>query len=211
MPLLLGEPDLHDLEIICDALNSKSERGVELLRLITIWRQSGPNLQEMTYADQALWKKLQDSVRPVYLPTKTGRAHLALFPTGDPEDEKNRALVMFVRLTLSRNWDKLGGPCARCCCYYIKKRVSQKMYCSRTCNKTATSKVSMKKKRAKEHRNRIELAAQALLKYRELKITAPPLGKWAERKYRGRLTPTFITRNMKAIEKHARKLAKGAK
>ncbi len=53
-----------------------------------------------------------------------------------PEAE---ALSLFHLLTVTPDCEKLAGPCPRCDRYYIKKRASQKVYCSRRCGNAATA------------------------------------------------------------------------
>jgi hypothetical protein len=168
-PVLITEPDARDLEKICDVLNSKSPNGTELRLLITIWQRSGPNLQKMLWADHVLWRELQATLDTLYLPTRTGRAHLALLPTGDPHDAKNVARVMFARFTLNPETDKLGGPCPRCEKYFIRKTAKQSVYCSHRCASQATAIKRTIEIRQEQHDKKLEIAREGIIEWEKLR------------------------------------------
>ena len=67
----------------------------------------------------------------------------ALSPMPEPQEVEKRAELLAALLfhvgTLNPEWHKLAGPCARCGRYYLKKRASQKVYCSRRCGNAATA------------------------------------------------------------------------
>jgi hypothetical protein len=168
--VLVGEPSRKDLEEICQVLNSKKAKGTfELQRLVKAWFASGPNLKKMLHADHRLWGDVQNSWRSLYVPTNTGRAHIALFPEGpgenkeSPQDEARR---LFAALTLNPQNTLLAGPCARCGNYYLKKTRRQKVYCSQRCGTTATALSAVSKKRADEHAQGLRSARAALLAWK---------------------------------------------
>jgi hypothetical protein len=169
-PVLVGEPSGRDLQRICEVLNStKRKESAELRRLVEIWFESGPNLQQMLYSDYVLWGAVQDSWASLYLPTKTGRAHIALFPEGPGEEKesgKDGARRLFAALTLNPEWNLLAGPCARCGAYYIKKTRRQKVYCSQRCGSANTALPAVRKKRAGEHARKLHSAQEALLHWK---------------------------------------------
>ena len=167
-PVLITEPDARDLAKIRDVLNSKSPDGAELRLLITIWQRSGPNLQKMLWADHVLWRELQATLNPLYLPTRTGRAHLALFPAGDSHDAKHVARVMFVGFTLNPETDKLGGPCPRCEKYFIRKTAKQSVYCSHRCASQATAIKRTLEIRQERHAHKLDVAKEAIAKWNKL-------------------------------------------
>jgi|SRR5450755_1592096 hypothetical protein len=164
--VLVGEPSRRDLEEICDVLNSKTRGDTrELRRLVAEWFASGPNLSKMLHSDFALWGTVQNSWTSLYIPSKTGRAYIALFPErsgrrNDPaEGEAHR---LFAALTLNPQCNLLAGPCARCGSYYIKKTRRQKVYCSQRCGSAATALPAVRKKRADEQARKISLVRAAL-------------------------------------------------
>jgi hypothetical protein len=89
--------------------------------------------------------------------------HLALVPDFRPGSQslEEIAVLMFVELVLNPQWDKLGGPCAQCGRFYIKKTVRQNAYCSRSCGTRATARKATLRKRAEEHSDKLRQAAAA--------------------------------------------------
>lgn len=174
-PLVLNRLSVEDLEHICSVLNGEEgpEQQLALSRLVITWQESGPNLINMIFSDSALLRDLQGSCRAQWVPTSTGGAHLALFPAlSEDKKEKGRdgtyratpegvALVLFYGLTLNPEWDKLGGPCARCARYYIKKTARQKKYCTRQCGSLATATASTRKRLDEEHADKLRRAVAA--------------------------------------------------
>jgi hypothetical protein len=59
---------------------------------------------------------------------------------------------LFDALIVNPLWAKLAGPCARRDNYYIKKRASQSLDCSRRCGDAATA-VNSTRERNKKARN----------------------------------------------------------
>ncbi len=156
------------------------------------------------------WNDIDKRCRVTFVLSATGAVPSAFYVgRGTPWTEWDYALHPFVQLLGNPDRDLIAGPCARCGKYYVKKRASQKVYCSRTCGNAATAVVRAREKWDKQRGDKIELAATASRKWSRLK-TAEPFKKWAEKHYPGRLTPKFITRNWTAIEQEAIKQAKGA-
>ena len=176
--VLVGEPSRRDLERICEVLKSKTkEETVELRRLVGAWFASGPNLKKMLHADFALWREVQESWVSKYLPTKTGRAHILLFPPEPKDSPEDKARSLFAALTLNPDCNLLAGPCARCGAYYLKKTRRQKVYCSQRCGSAATALPFVRKKRVAEHARKIALVRTTLLCWK------PPFDErsWKER------------------------------
>jgi hypothetical protein len=180
-PVLAHEPSRSDLEYIRDVLNSEASKGAtELRRLIERWFASGPNLQKMLHSDSVLWKGVQHSWESLYIPTRTERARIALFPAGPGADKQSAEAVahtIFAALTLNPRCDLLAGPCVRCHSYYIKKTRHQKVYCSQRCGSAATALPAVRKKRAAEHARKVK-EVQAVVS--GLRPTSRNLG-WKER------------------------------
>ena len=80
------------------------------------------------------------------------------FPGATPYQE---ALRFFVLLLINPEWKRLAGPCARCGAYYIKKRASQKVYCSRRCGNAATAIIRTREQRQAYHADKLHRAAEA--------------------------------------------------
>jgi hypothetical protein len=181
--LILNEPSIGDLERICDVLNGRKAPQVtpELVRLVRLWEGSGRNLQKMMHANSELWRDVQDVWRAEWFPTKSGGAKLALFPDlpiskmkQDGPTPEGQALLLFHALTLG-HWEKLcESPCARCGNYYIKKRKSQKVYCSRRCGSLASAEKSTRERLNQEHTQNIDRARKAIREWK------PSNGDWKE-------------------------------
>jgi hypothetical protein len=174
-PALLNEPDVSDLQHICDVLNGKKLKRVssELRRLVARWKESGPNLKKMMHADFALWGQVQGAWEAKWTPTNTGRAHLLLFP-GLPKEKMRKArdgrhqptpeggaLILFYALTLNRDLGKLGGPCAWCENYYVMNTARQTKYCTRRCSSLATATVSTSQRLANQYADKLLRASTA--------------------------------------------------
>ena len=94
--------------------------------------------------------------------------------------------------TLNPEWDKLAGPCARCGNYYMKKRASQKVYCSRRCGNAATAVVRTRERLDKEHVDKLRRTQAAMQKW----STARTKDDWKVfvSKREPGITPKFLTR-----------------
>jgi hypothetical protein len=204
--LVLNEPSTEDLEHICRVLNGEKQPELQLAlsRLIKSWQASGPNLKKMMHADSEQWRDVQESWKATWLPTRTGRAHLHLFPDlpaghmKKGEDGAYRptpqggALLLFYSLTINPEWDRLGGPCERCTRYYVMNTVRHKKYCSRRCSSFATATASTRKRLDWEHADKLRrarAAAQMSLKAR----TRLNWKQWVSRKEPD-ITPKWLTR-----------------
>ena len=75
------------------------------------------------------------------------------------------AIQYFGALTLI-DWQKLGGPCARCKRYYIKRRASQRTYCSRRCGNAATATLRTAEQREREREANLQRADKAIQQWK---------------------------------------------
>jgi hypothetical protein len=71
--------------------------------------------------------------------------------------------------TLNPEWEKLAGPCARCGRYYLKKRASQKVYCSRRCGNAATAVARTSKRIEAERNDKLRRVKTAIREWRSAK------------------------------------------
>lgn len=174
-PLVLNRLSVEELEDVCHVLNGEDgpELQLALRQLVVTWQESGPNLMNMMFANGPLWRDMRESLKVQWVPTDTGRAHL-IFSPAISEDKKEKArdgkyratpeavaLTLFYTLTLNPEWDRLGGPCARCARYYIKKTARQKKYCTRQCGSFATATASTRKRLDEEHADKLRRAVAA--------------------------------------------------
>lgn len=96
---------------------------------------------------------------------------------GKPWTAWDLAMYQFIWLITNPEREKLAGPCARCGKYYIKKRVSQKVYCSRICGNATTAVIRTRKKWDEDHREKINRAGEAQDKWLKDRKTKKP---WKE-------------------------------
>jgi hypothetical protein len=181
-----GEQGKDQLESICQTLNSTEEPELRdnMRRLVQRWQASGPNLAKMMDEDSDdLHGDVQTACRARWEPTLGGRAHLVVEPDyreialrkykpgqhksgqGWPLTPEGWALILFHFLTLNPHCEKLAGPCARCGSYYVKKRASQKVYCSRRCGNAATAVIRTREKLAAKHTDKLRRATAAARKW----------------------------------------------
>jgi predicted GIY-YIG superfamily endonuclease len=105
--------------------------------------------------------------------------------------------------------NKLAGPCARCSNYYLKKRASQKVYCSRRCGNATTATIRTREQRRDAHEQKLRLAAAAAQKWKKAQ-TRLDWKEWVSRHESG-ITSKFLTRavnkgELKAPARAARRL-----
>jgi hypothetical protein len=201
--------DRTDLDYLVEVLNRKPQGGVspyaeELIPLMERLKGCGGNLKKMMDGDPELAKAVAEVCITRWVPSKTGRAYLVLQPSWDhilkpertPEQvdqmrpERYAALLFHVG-TLNPEWDKLAGPCPRCDRYYIKKRASQKVYCSRRCGNAATAVARTRERIASERRDKLARVNAALNRW-ERATTRQDWKHWVAKKTG--IDPRFLTR-----------------
>lgn len=207
--------DRRDLDHIVAVLNEKglgkydaqrTTLSLALIRLIERLKKCGGNLQKMMNDDPELAKVVAEVCVTRWMPSTNRTAYLvpqpsaeiqALSPTPDsPQEGKERAELFAALLfhvgTLNPEWDKLAGPCARCDNYYIKKRASQKVYCSRRCGNTATAVARTRERLDKEHADKLRRSQAAMQKW----TTTRTKDDWKVfvAKREPEISPKFLTR-----------------
>jgi hypothetical protein len=202
--------DRGDLDYIVEMLNRKPQGGTSpyadaLIRLMERLKECGGNLKEMMDGDSELAKVVPRACTTLWLPSKTGRAHLvlqpsteikALSPMPEPQEVEKRAELLAALLfhvgTLNPEWDKLAGPCARCGRYYLKKRASQNVYCRRKCGNAATAGVRTRERIDAEHKAKMNHAKTAIKDWKRAK-TQEDWKRWVSQETGINLR--FLTRN----------------
>jgi hypothetical protein len=178
------------LNEICDSLNSEIHRELKdrLREWVERWKASGPNLKKLLESlhDPHEGMALVFAMRTFWSPTNQARAELYLVPDyptlvdvlGEPRvwiigpNDKRvltpeaEALTLFHLLTVLPGCEKVAGPCQRCGRYYIKKRASQKVYCSRKCGNAATAIARTSERIANERRDKLDRAKKALKEWK---------------------------------------------
>lgn len=144
-----------------------SETEKELRRLVKSWMASGPNLNKMFKQEPELGLRTKQ-VQASFWPTPSGRGYLdglVVSSETKPSSPKDDALREFMTLITNPYWEILGGPCARCKDYYVKKTKRQKIYCSRTCSSRATAIPAVRQKRKQEQDEKIRCAQKYIVEW----------------------------------------------
>ena len=126
---------------------------------------------EKLFGEQRVWLKGPDGKRKL-----------------TPEIE---AMTLFHLLTIAPGCEKIAGPCPRCDRYYIKKRASQKVYCSRRCGNAATAMARTRERIAGERRGKLARASAAMKKWESVS-TRQDWKDWVAKKTG--IDPRFLTR-----------------
>ena len=176
---VIATPDaMADLQNLVSELNRAEENGLaplalELRKIVSAWMDSGPNLVEFHFANLPLWHEAMKAFRPSLVPTKSGCARILFTANAGPPGALTSlgkagvrfyALCLFNSLIVNPLWQKLAGPCPRCNRYYIKKRKSQKVYCSRRCGNTSTAIARTGKQRQDARKDDLKSARKAIRK-----------------------------------------------
>jgi hypothetical protein len=168
----------------------------------------------MMYSDLTLMQSVQLSCEARWTPQDNGRALLLLMPdyrslesvlgrdrvfeqqpdgrwTVKPEAE---ALTLFHLFTLNPDCKELAGPCPQCGNYYVKKRASQKVYCSRRCGNAATAVDRTRAKSKAEHKDKMRRAKSVIQIWNGLENRSTLDWKeWLNKHAKG-ISPKFVTR-----------------
>lgn len=165
------------LESVVAALNGKVDRlnGESLARLrrvVQAWTNAGRDLRKMrvTREDRETFslRNLERVWRVFLSPTRNG-AYWHFSPVGSNSSDW-AALYFSILLThplRHKLCDSLGNsPCERCKNWFVKRRESQKKYCSRRCGAIVGNAARTLKLRAKEHADKLKSARAVIRKYR---------------------------------------------
>jgi hypothetical protein len=149
------------------------------------------------------WREIQKRLQAHLAPSGTGAYPVVQYvgEKGKPWTAWDFAIQHFIWLITNPEHHKFAGPCARCGHYYVMKRASQRVYCSRTCGNAATAMARTREKWDKERGKRLKRAERAMRRWSRLKTTER-FQDWAERRYPG-LGKKFLTRaiNKKELPK----------
>jgi hypothetical protein len=175
------------LNEVCDSLNSETHRELRshLRAWVEAWQASGPNLKKLFGGlPEPQRMALTVAMRTIWNPGNDAKGEL-LFVPDYPEVEKLlgtqrvwvkradskrkptpevEAMALFHLLTVTPGCEKIAGPCPRCNRYYIKKRASQRIYCSRRCGNAATAVARTRERIATERSDKLERARAAMRK-----------------------------------------------
>jgi hypothetical protein len=140
------------------------------------------------------WSEIEKRCLPLLPPAGAGAYSTCVYvgEKGRPWTAWDDAVHLFIQLMTNPDRDKLAGPCDRCRKYYIKRRASQKKYCSRTCGNAATAVIRTREKWDAEHAEKLKRAHKAAHQWARSKSAES----WKEYVHRKHLdiTPKFLTR-----------------
>jgi hypothetical protein len=140
------------------------------------------------------WAEIERRCKPYLVLAGTGAYPFVHYSGEKPWKPWDFAISSFIQLVTipERERDKFAGPCRRCQNYYIKKRASQKVYCSRVCGNAATAVIRTRERWDQERGKRLEQATKALREWSRPKTTEP-FKEWAAKRYPD-LSKKFLTR-----------------
>lgn len=132
----------------------------------------------MMAANRDLEGKIRDLWEVRYVFTSSGFANLDLLPRPVPLDQyadpQHKAMLIFSKLIINRDWAKLDGPCSWCSKYFVRQRNSfgpnENVYCSRECSGAATATASTKAKHEAEYAAKLKDAQNAAGRWKPGKI-----------------------------------------
>jgi hypothetical protein len=152
-----------DLDSIVVALNGEVERvnGVSLARLrrvVQAWADAGRNPRKMKVSredrDSFSLRNLERVWRVFLSPTSDG-AYWHFSPVG-PNSSDWAALYFSVLLTHPLRGKVCDSPCERCEEWFVKRRASQKRFCSRRCGAIVENTARTQKQRVKNHQAKLK-------------------------------------------------------
>lgn len=174
-----------------------SSKGVGPLRhCVEAWQNSGPDLRKFAKLHPELWAYVRQpwsglGDKPFLIATDSGMAEV-VWPCAQSPSSEQEALKYFVSLITNPLWARLGGPCARCGKYYVRRTAHDpKVYCSRSCGTKNSAIAATKKARAKEHAEKLQRAQKSIEQWRSTG-TKLDWKEWVSR--RGDITSKFLTR-----------------
>jgi hypothetical protein len=154
-----GPVDEREWELL-DKL--QGETATRLRYFVEIWDRSGRNLRRMWrehYLECLSIDKCFNKL-PIQLvwgdQNRAGFIHSFLDYHGSTPDEE--AARFFLTLIWNAQNEKLGGPCAGCGRYYIRRTAGNTTYCSRSCGTRATAIAATIRKRAGHHEDKLRRA-----------------------------------------------------
>ena len=171
----------------------------KLQQLVEAWNRSGRNLKTMwrdSYVTALYIHEFSKKhpVRLAWAGTGTDVDHPFLDRHGRTPDEE--AARLFLTLIFNPQKEKLGGPCSGCGRYYIRRTAGNTTYCSRSCGTRATAIATTKRRRAREHDDKMRRARLAAEQWAKLQRTGRTKKGWKEWVFKAEpdIKPNFLTR-----------------
>lgn len=194
---MLGEsasPEVR-LQRLRDLLNAVkgTERGEEIVRLVAMWMKA-PSLDALLRRDPVLHVNLNHAAAtPQFYASKREKRGIYRVIPDRPRDDSSRsfAIWLFAHLVTNPLCERLAGPCARCGNYFIKRRTSQTVYCSRRCGNAATARARTRARNESERKEKLLRVQAALREWRAANMQGD-WKRWVAQRSRADLR--FITR-----------------
>jgi hypothetical protein len=166
--------DVEDVDVVRSlaalglVIDRKSEKRALILRqYVEAWIDSGPDLVVFVERNPELWAAVQhqwNSEPPELYPIPSGAIVLwREAKSGRPERD---ATQLFIALITNSIRHKLGGPCARCRSYYVRRTArNPKVYCSRDCGVRSTAIAATKRQRVADQAKKLQRANRLIQKW----------------------------------------------
>lgn len=97
-------------------------------------------------------RRREDSARLFYLTAPESM---------NPIDPVTIAIGLFLDFLLNPLNTRLGGPCLNCGKYFVKENDQHRVYCSRHCGLRHTALAVNRRRRAREHDERLQIARKS--------------------------------------------------
>jgi hypothetical protein len=108
-----------------------------------------------------------------YVFTSSGFADIELDPkleNLDDYSDYHRALLIFSKLIINKDWAKLDGPCSRCGKYFVRERKflrkKKNVFCTRECSSAGSAAETMQRQRDEEYAEKLARARAAGRRWR---------------------------------------------
>lgn len=139
----------------------------ELRRLVQAWRDSGPNIRRLFETDPVL----ADAARrfPSHMIATEGPTARLVYVTVpenmNPGEPLEIALGLFLDFLLNPFNVRLGGPCAHCGKYFLRKNKRHGRYCTERCGQRQTALAVNRKRRAREYAEKLQSAQESTARW----------------------------------------------
>jgi hypothetical protein len=156
------------LHHFCNVLNQckDAEKAQALLAWIEKWK-AARSMTALLHENPDLGIELHHaSSHPNFVPSSKRKYGYYQVVPNHPSSDKDFAIWMFAQLVTNPLCEKLTGPCARCGKFFIKKRATQTVYCSRRCGNAATAVARTRERIEKERQEKIRRVKAAIRDWR---------------------------------------------
>jgi hypothetical protein len=171
-----------------------------LRKFVQAWFDSGPNVSKL-FASNPDLERASRNIGAHVVATKTAQAKLLFTAASQnisPADPQFTALGLFLNFLLNPFNERLGGPCAYCEKYFVKKtRRKTAIYCSQPYAKRFTSRLANQNRRKTDYKDQLRIVGQAISDWQRARTRLPWKG-WVSQKTH--VSKNWITRAVKKGE-----------